>query len=109
MSEVADETYLMAKLAPRLTGLPMAVWVTERNGFRHDVRVKVSRSHGRRGSWSDSASVTVRPTPQLIGDLDAADLRLVSEWIELNRAVIVDYWDDTIDLDELLARLQRLP
>jgi hypothetical protein len=105
-----DEAYAMAKLRPAETGLPMAVWVTENEGFRHDVRVKVSRLHGGRGAWSGAASVAVRPTPRLvIGRLDAADLRLVSEWIELNRAVIIDYWDGALSLTELLARLRRLP
>jgi hypothetical protein len=110
MNEVDDEAYLMAKLPPRLTGLPMAVWVTEHDGFRHDVRVKVSRMHGARGAWSDAASVAVRPTPRLVvGNLSTSDLRLVTHWIELNRAVIIDYWDGTIEIDEVLQRLQRLP
>ena len=33
-----DEAWLMANLPPRLTGLPMVVWVQERGGARHDVR-----------------------------------------------------------------------
>jgi hypothetical protein len=30
MSEAEDDSYLMANLPPRLTGLPMIVWVSER-------------------------------------------------------------------------------
>ncbi|MBV8119739.1 MAG: hypothetical protein JO081_07360 [Alphaproteobacteria bacterium] len=105
-----DEAYAMAKLQPSETGLPMAVSVTENDGFRHDVRVKVSRIHGGLGAWTGVASVAVRPTPRLvIGHLDPTDLRLVSQWIELNRAVIIDYWDGALSLTELLARLKRLP
>jgi hypothetical protein len=48
-----EEAYAMAKLPPRLTGLPMAVWITPNEGFPHDVRVKVSRIHGGRGRWPD--------------------------------------------------------
>jgi hypothetical protein len=108
--EGLDEAYAMAKLRPAETGLPMAVWVTENEGFRHDVRVNVSRVHGGRGAWSGAASVAVRPTPRLfIGHLDPADLRLVSQWIELTRTVIIDYWDGAVSLTELLAGLQRLP
>jgi hypothetical protein len=33
----------------------------------------------------------------------------VNRWIELNRDAIVDYWDGTIELDEVLPRLRRLP
>jgi hypothetical protein len=50
----------------------------------------------------------VRPAPHLVaGQLSAADLRAVSEWIRLNEAVIVGYWDGTIDTGELIQRLHR--
>ena len=110
MSENLEDAYAMAKLRPRLTGLPMAVWVIENEGFPHDVRVKVSPIHGGRGAWSNAAAVAVRPVPALVaGNLSAADLRVVSDWIALNRGAIIDFWDGSIDIDELLARLHRLP
>jgi hypothetical protein len=43
------------------------------------------------------------------GHLSAADFRAVSDWIRLNEAVLIDYWEDRIFTDELLARLRRLP
>jgi len=46
--------------AARLTGLPMAVWITENDGYPHDVRVK-SASSWRSGSWR-TASVDSRAT-----------------------------------------------
>jgi hypothetical protein len=50
----------------------------------------------------------VRPVPHLVtGQLSAADLRAVSEWIRLNEAVIVGYWDGTIDTGELIQQLRR--
>ena len=54
--------------------------------------------------------VAVRPVPRLVaGQLSPADLRAVSDWIRLNEAVLVDYWDGRIYTDELIQRLQRLP
>jgi hypothetical protein len=104
------DAYAMTKLRPEDTGLPMAVWVTENEGFRHDVRVKVSRIHGGRGAWSGAASVAVRPQPHLVvGNLSTADLQLVNQWIELNRATIIDYWNGALRVGEMLARLQKLP
>jgi hypothetical protein len=41
-----DGGWAMAKLLPEETGLPMAVWITENDGYPHDVRVKVSNLHG---------------------------------------------------------------
>ena len=57
----------------------------------------------------NTASVAVRPTPHLVaGQLSAVDMRAVSEWIRLNEAVIVGYWDGTIDTGELIQKLQPL-
>ena len=98
------------KLRPRDTGLPMAVWITENEGYPHDVRVKVSPLHGGRGSWASAPSIGVRPQPHEIvpGSLPAADVALVSRWIELNRQTIVDFWNDTIGIHEVAAQLRKL-
>ena len=51
----------------------------------------------------------MRPAPHLVaGQLSAADLRAVSEWIRLNEEAIVDYWDGTIDTGELIQQLLPL-
>src|SRR5260370_9730867 len=71
------------KLPRRLTGLPMAVWITENDGYPHDVGVKISPLHGGRGSWRTAPSIAVRPRPHEIvpGSLPAADVALVSRWM----------------------------
>ena len=110
-TEPLAEDWAKVKLLPQRTGLPMAVWITQRDGYPHDVRVKVSRTHGGRGAWPDAISIAVRPVPRVIlpGQLSAADFRVVSDWIALNHAVIIDYWEDRIDIYEALPRLQKLP
>jgi hypothetical protein len=108
MSE-ADELYEMVNLVPRLTGLPMTVWASPRGATRHDVRIKVNRTHGRQMVIVDAATVGVRPAPRLIaGQLSSADLQAVGNWIRLNETALVDYWNFTIDTDEFLQRLQPL-
>jgi len=112
MSKAGDDGDLfeMANLSPALTGLPMVIWVSERGRARHDVRIKVHTAHGRQMSIGNIATVAVRPTPRLIaGQLSAADMQAVSDWIRLNEAALVDYWDGRIYTDELIQRLQRLP
>src|SRR5260370_34319335 len=100
----------MANLSPALTGLPMVVWVSERGRARHDVRIKVHMAHGRQMSIGNTATVAVRPTPRLIaGQLSAADMQAVREWIQLNEAAPVDYWDGRIYPEQLIQRLQRAP
>jgi hypothetical protein len=109
-TETLVEDWAKVKLLPQRTGLPMTVWITQRDGFRHDVRVKVSRNHGGRGLWPDAVSVAVRPVRVIPpGQLSAEDFRAVRAWIELNRDVIVDYWDDKVDIYDALPRLQKLP
>ena len=109
-AEAVAEDWAKVKLPPRLTGLPMAVWITENDGYPHDVRVKVSTLHGGRGSWRIAPSIAVRPQPHEIapGSLPAADVALVSRWIDLNQNVIVDYWNSVIDFDEVKPRLQQV-
>ncbi len=110
MSEVTEAPFEMANLPPRLTGLPMVVWVSERGNAPQDVRVKVCGVHGERTQWNNTASVAVRPLPHLAaGQLSPADLAVVSDWIRLNEAVLVDYWEQRIFTDELVSRLQKLP
>jgi hypothetical protein len=109
-TEAVAEDWAKLKLPPRLTGLPMAVWITENDGYQHDVRVKVSTLHGGRGSWRTAPSIAVRPRPHEIVpvSLPAADVALVSRWIDLNRDVIIDYWNGVIDFDEVKPRLQQV-
>jgi hypothetical protein len=118
MSESLDdltEDWAAVKLIPLRTGLPRAVWITENQGYPHDVRVKVSRLRSGRGTWLDALSVAVRPSCEEIvppggrPELPAADLALMRQWVELNRAVIIDFWNGAIDYLEAGARLQKLP
>ncbi len=111
MSEIdEDDPFAMANLPLHLTGSPMVVWASQRMGLPHDIRIKVMQTHGPRMDPGDLAVVAVRPTPRLAaGHLSPADLRAVSNWIRLNEAVLIDYWEERIYTDELLRRLQWLP
>jgi hypothetical protein len=119
MSEIGldnlTEDWAAVKLTPQRTGLPRAVWITENQGYPHDVRVKVSRVRSGRGTWPDAVSVSVRPVCEEIvppgrqPELPAADLALVCRWVVLNRDVILDFWDGAIDAIDAGARLQKLP
>lgn len=113
--DLLTEDWAAMKLSPQRTGLPRAVWITEDQGYRHDVRVKVSRLRSGAGKWPDAVSVSVRPSCGEIvpagrqPELPVADLVQVCHWITLNRDVIIDFWDGAIDFIEAGARLQKLP
>jgi hypothetical protein len=104
----ADELYEMANLFPRTTGLPLTVWVSPRGRARRDARIKVSLTPGRM-DIGHTAVVGIRPNPRLIeGSLAPMDLELVSQWIRLNEAVLIDFWNETIDSVELGGRLKKV-
>jgi hypothetical protein len=105
-----DDLFEMANLFPGTTGLPMTVWVSPRGNARHDVRVKVNRTHGNQMNIADTAVVALRPAPRVIsGRLSPEDARVVFAWISLNFDALVEYWDGQIDTVQLAQRLRPLP
>ena len=110
MSEVADELFLMTNLYPASTGLPMVIWVGPSYGAPHDARIKVMQAHGTRMDPHNLAVVAIRPRPHVVaGQLGAADLQAVSQWIALNEAAILDHWNGLTDGVQLSRQLRRLP
>jgi hypothetical protein len=105
-----DDLFEMANLFPRTTGLPMTVWVSPRGNARHDVRVKVNTSHGNQMSPANPAIVGVRPALRVLaGRLSPDYRRAVFDWVSLNTAPLVAYWEGQIDTIELGQLLQPLP
>jgi hypothetical protein len=99
----------MANLYPRETGLPMTVWAGPRGHARHDARIKVCRTHGDNMDPTNLAVVAIRPSPRVVhGPLAQRDFAPVAEWIVLNEAALIDYWNGTLGTGEFVARLRRL-
>src|SRR5438270_13947172 len=81
----SEDIFHLTNLSPRITGLPMSVWVSPRGNARHDVRVKVNMTHGRQMTIENTAVVAVRPVPRVLaGRLSADDRHPVYDWIKLN-------------------------
>ncbi len=73
------------------------VWISPKAGAPHDVRVKVSR--GPRVHPGEMISVAIRPEVRVVGggEISTEHLGLLRQWIELNRDVILRYWDGDIE------------
>jgi hypothetical protein len=109
-ADVTDDLFEMANLFPVTPGLPTTVWVRPKGNVRHDVRVKVHMTHGNQMNPANTAVVAVRPSPRIIaGRLSIDDERAVFQWLTLNEAALVAYWDGQIDTIQFGARLQRFP
>jgi hypothetical protein len=112
--EVASEdiagqaTFDMANLRPERTGLPFVVFISQKGGARHDIRIKLAREAKVRPL--EMITVAVRPTPRIIeGSMNAPEFALVRRWIERNREVLVDYWNGNIEYTEdALAAIRSL-
>jgi hypothetical protein len=105
-----EDIFFMTNLSPRMTGLPMSVWVSPRGNARHDVRIKVNTTHGNQMTIDNTAVVAVRPTPRVLaGRLAPSDRRAVADWIRLNEEAIIAYWDEQLDTGEFIGRLKILP
>ena len=92
-------TYEMANLRPERTGLPFVVFISQRGGARHDVRVKVARVP--RVRPSEMVTVALRPSVRVVrGRLDPHDLALLRRWIDLNEQILIDYWNGVIGYTE---------
>ena len=98
--EIAGQAlFEMANLRPERTGLPFVVFISQRGGARHDVRVTLAP--GAKVHPSDMITVAIRPTPRIIrGRLNTQEFDLVRRWIEINMDVLVDYWNGDIEYTE---------
>lgn len=107
-----EDLFLMSNLSPKQTGLPFVVWVSPKGGARHDVRIKISR--GPQAKPGEFITVTVRPDVREISGaseshLTTKELELVRQWVELNRDVLVRFWDGDIEYTaDMLALLRAI-
>jgi len=97
----------MANLFSKHTGLPFVVWISYRGAARHDVRVKVSASP--KVLPSQMTTVAIRPGVHVIeGEMSSGDLALLTKWIELNRDVLLQYWEGDIDTKDAIDAIRRI-
>ena len=89
----------MANLRSERTGLPLIVFISQKGGARHDVRIKVARAA--RVRPSEMITVAIRPSIRVVrGRLDAHDVALLTQWIDVNRDTLIDYWNGIIEYTE---------
>ncbi len=103
-----DEFWRMANLSSQKTGLPFLVWISSGQGARHAARVKVARNLADRPDNMTSVSIAAPATVHGGPPLASTDLRKLQDWIDLNRAVLLDYWNCELATDEVMERLKKV-
>ena len=92
-------TFGMANLRSERTGLPFVVFISQKDGARHDVRVKVSASPKVRSD--QMGSYAARPYRHTDGlRLNPSEEHLLGLWIEKNIDVLLQYWNGDIEYTE---------
>ena len=91
-----EDGFDLAVLSPRETGLPFVVYILQDMGVVPDMRVEVARSA--RTNRSETVKVAIRPNVRVTrGHLDAQELVVLTQWVELNRDTLIKYWEGEIE------------
>jgi hypothetical protein len=105
---LAEEELLeeMVSYRTAVTGVGNTIFISPKGNTRHAARVAVAinpaDSIDPRG---ETASVAISDGSGTAGNVSAALLKDVQRFIELNRAVLIEYWEYRIDTEELRQRL----
>ena len=103
LEDDTDEcTFEFTDFGPHLTGLPFFVWVRPSMGMRREVWVGVSPD--RNGfDGCDLIQVAIRPDVRVVkGKMSNKNVALLRQWADLNRDMIVKFWN-TEEIEDSLA------
>ena len=102
------DLFEMSNLRMRRTGLPMCIYVSEKGNSKPGARIKVSQVYGDKVFPSKFFVLTVSENPVVIGDIGnikEKDVSLVKNFIVDNLSLLLDLWEERIDIGELLDNL----
>ena len=101
-------TFGMANLRKEKTGLPFIVFISQKDGAQHDVRVKVSPSPKVR--IDQMCSYSLRPFKLVGGSrLSSNEEVLLEKWVARNLNTLVEYWDGDLEYTEdAIERLESI-
>lgn len=99
----------MVSLRGSRTGISNSIFISTKGNTRHAARVKIAidppDSFSAAGTDASMAIADFRVTG---ASIPQALARQVRQYIELNRAVLLEYWDEKIDTAELIDRLKPI-
>jgi Domain of unknown function (DUF4160) len=109
LDEEQEITAGMAAFRKKTTGVDNTIFISAKVQ-RHKPRIKVAidpPTHLDR--FGDNASVAIADGSVLAGKLPSHVHKQVREFLDLNRDVLIEYWEQRIDDDDLRQRLKPLP
>jgi hypothetical protein len=109
--ELAEREQLehMVTYRKNVTGVDNTIFISPKLRIKHGPRVKVAIDPPDSiNPLSEQASVEISSGKVVAGEVSPALLKQVQKFIELNRDVLLDYWNTRIDTDELRKRLKSI-
>lgn len=109
--ELAEREQLehMVTYRKNITGVDNTIFISPGLRVRHAPRIKVAVDPPDSiNPLSEQASVEISTGKVVAGEVSAALLKQLQKFIELNRDVLLEYWDARITTDELQARLKAI-
>jgi len=112
--ELAERELLgdMVNYKKKTTGVDNTVFISQKGYARHGARIKIAiEPPDSIDVTSKTASVSISSGKIVAGDkakVSAALLKQVEKFIELNRPVLLDYWNAKISTEELQERLKAV-
>ena len=93
------DLYLASNLSPEKTDLPYVVWFSQRGTFALDQFWIWISPLGKKALPSKMIAVSIPPAGDRIlgGSLSAGELKLLRQWVDVNREVLDRYWEGEID------------
>jgi hypothetical protein len=101
-----DDLYMMSSLAPKDTGLPLIVWISEKGAWFPDAEPRVWVSRSPIGDHFVASVSVRRPVEVREGELEGPSLDLLTRWINLNRPVIIGHWTGRLSAGAALHDLK---
>lgn len=94
----------MANVTPKITGLPMNIYISDKSGLSHGPRIKVQTNHAQNIRKELLVSVSISENPEIVAGkgLSASDFASVRDFIVKNRENLLRYWNLEIGIDDLL-------
>jgi hypothetical protein len=101
-----EEAYFYCCLWPRVTGLPMRVWVPDAAAEDENLRAQIS--HTAESLPNDVALVNISEEPRVIeGELQESDFAAVRAFVKRNLGVLRAHRNGQCDSGDLVCRLKR--
>jgi hypothetical protein len=109
--DLAEEELLqeMSSYGKRTTGIDNTIWISPRGNTRHAARLKVAIDppHAIKPGGKD-ATVAINDGSLMEGNMPPNLLKQVQQFINLNRDVLLEYWNYEIKTDEMEQRLKKV-